>query len=300
MKKDTPMVSVCMITYNQEKYIKQALESVLNQICDFEFEVLVSNDASTDDSNKIINTVILNHINSKKVKYINQKENLGINSNLKFVYEKCNGKYVAVCEGDDYWTDPFKLQKQVNFLENNLEFSICYHPVDVLFKDGEFIEDFGVKGLINKSESNIFDLLILGNYIHTPSVVFRNIFIHLPINFLKSPLGDFFLWVLLAKHGDIKRLEDNMAVYRYGVGVLSSKYKEISDIVFFQTLTLLKDEVVDEALKRIIELRKRDILFAKLPKSITENDIFEGINKSQNLIKFVTFKELTKAIFQKI
>ena len=124
MKRDI-LVSVCMSTYNHEEYIEEALNSVLEQECDFEYEIILSNDQSSDNTHAVITKYIENHPKGNKVRYYNQPKNLGINNNLIFTLEQTKGKYIALLEGDDYWTDSKKLQKQFDFLEKNTEYSIC-------------------------------------------------------------------------------------------------------------------------------------------------------------------------------
>lgn len=119
------MVSVDMITYGHENYIRQAIEGVLMQETDFEFDLIIADDCSPDDTSKIVEDIIKNHIKGYRIKYFRHKENMGMKANGMFAFEQCYGKYIAICEGDDYWTDPFKLQKQVDFLEANPEFSLC-------------------------------------------------------------------------------------------------------------------------------------------------------------------------------
>lgn len=126
-------VSVCMSTYNHEEFIVQALQSVLDQKCNLVFEVILSNDASTDGTNKVIEEFIKHHPAGSKVKYFNQKVNLGMNNNLIFTLEQAKGKYIALLEGDDYWTDMNKLQIQFDFMEDNQDYTICtaaYESID--------------------------------------------------------------------------------------------------------------------------------------------------------------------------
>ncbi len=127
-KKTDMMVSVIMLTYNHEKFIKEALNGVLMQECDFDIELILVNDCSLDKTDEVIkdnlsgNNVPCNFI----IKYTKHKVNKGANPNFLWATQRASGKYIALCEGDDYWTDPLKLQKQVDFLEGNQEYSICW------------------------------------------------------------------------------------------------------------------------------------------------------------------------------
>ena len=125
-------VSVLMITYNHSKYIKQAVESVLEQKTNFDFELIIANDCSPDNTDEIINDIIKNNPNGYKIKYYSHQKNIGMMSNFIFLTEQATGKYCALCEGDDFWTDNYKLEKQVSFLDSNLDYSICFHNVQIL------------------------------------------------------------------------------------------------------------------------------------------------------------------------
>lgn len=119
------IVSVCMSAYNHQDFIEEALDSVLEQECDFEYEIILSNDKSTDQTDAVILNFIKSHPKSYRIKYYNQEKNLGINDNLIFTLEKATAKYIALLEGDDYWVDMHKLQKQYDFMESHSEYSIC-------------------------------------------------------------------------------------------------------------------------------------------------------------------------------
>lgn len=124
-------VSVCMITYNHAKYIAEAIQGVLMQVTDFEIEFIIANDASTDNTHSIITQLAVDTSNIT-IKYFCHPKNLGMMPNFIFALEQCQGKYVALCEGDDYWTDPLKLQKQVDFLEAHIEYNICWTNYHIL------------------------------------------------------------------------------------------------------------------------------------------------------------------------
>lgn len=117
-------VSVCISAYNHEDFIEEALTSVLNQECSFDFEIILSNDRSTDQTHEVIRKIIDNHPRGEKIRYFNQEKNLGINGNLIFTLEQATGKYIALLEGDDYWLDKNKLQKQFDFLGANPDYTL--------------------------------------------------------------------------------------------------------------------------------------------------------------------------------
>jgi glycosyltransferase involved in cell wall biosynthesis len=130
--KQNIIVSVCMLTYKHEKYIEKAIRGVLEQKIDFCIELIIANDCSPDNTNNIINEIInSNNNNNIIIKYFLHPINIGMIENSKFVLEQTNGKYIAICEGDDYWIDQNKLIKQVEFLEKNEEFGLVYTDLNI-------------------------------------------------------------------------------------------------------------------------------------------------------------------------
>lgn len=113
-----PLVSVCMITYNHEKYIKDAIEGILMQKTSFPIELIIGEDCSTENTRKIVEDYAEKYPNLIFAQY--SEKNLDMMNNFFNVLQAVRSKYIALCEGDDYWTDPLKLQKQVDFLANNL------------------------------------------------------------------------------------------------------------------------------------------------------------------------------------
>src|SRR5450759_4645946 len=139
-----PLVSVACLAYNHERYIRDAIEGFLKQRTTFPIEIIIHDDASTDCTSKIIGEYEAKYPNLiKTISQIENQYSIGNNPGI-IMLEKANGKYIALCEGDDYWTDPCKLQKQVDFLEANEDFVLCFHKVKIL-KDGEFLDDFITK-----------------------------------------------------------------------------------------------------------------------------------------------------------
>jgi glycosyltransferase involved in cell wall biosynthesis len=206
------IVSICNITYNHESYIAEAIDSFLMQETDFPFEVLISEDCSTDNTASIIREYEKKYPNI--IKPIYHKENQyskGIKMNPTFNFPRAKGKYIALCEGDDYWTDPLKLQKQVDFLEVNSEYIITYHEVRKINESNEFI--------IYSSSVNYDvdqdDLKTGEKYIQTCTVVFRNVPLQYTGGLKKAFAGDIVLWHLLSFLGKSKYIENiDYAVYR--------------------------------------------------------------------------------------
>jgi glycosyltransferase involved in cell wall biosynthesis len=218
------MVSVFMITYNHEKFIAQALEGILMQKVNFPYEIVIGEDCSTDSTRNIILGYDKNY--PGKFKLLLHNKNIGALANQMRVLHACTGKYIALCEGDDFWTDPLKLQKQIDFLETNLDFSICYHRVNYLNIDNEIM----VESLNTSEDPQIYSILDLAkhNIMHTCSIVFRdnNIIYSCLLKHKKVSAGDYILHMMNARFGKIKYLPDIMAVYRTGSGIWSQLDKK--------------------------------------------------------------------------
>ena len=132
-----PLVSVWITAYNHEKYIAEALDGVLNQQTNFDYEIVLGEDGSTDRTREIVLAYQKKY--PGKFKLFLPEKNMGMLEITKPTFEMCTGKYIAFLDGDDYWTDPLKLQKQVDLLEANPDISFCYHNAKGYYQDtGEF------------------------------------------------------------------------------------------------------------------------------------------------------------------
>ncbi|MGG5487535.1 glycosyltransferase family 2 protein [Gaetbulibacter sp. PBL-D1] len=233
-----PKVTVCCITYNHEKYIAECLDGFLLQQTNFDVEFLIHDDASTDGTQNVILSKVGN---DSRFQLILRKENIKSTGVPVFpiLYKKAKGDYIALCEGDDYWTDPLKLQKQVDFLEANSDYVICFHNTQ-LYNDNKrtFLEDEITRKV--PDTTTILDMAY-GNYIHTPSVVFRNSFV-LPDWFNQCVLGDWTLYMIIIEGGKVKKLNDLMCVYRVHESSLwSSKAKEYRYEKTLENVRVIKD-----------------------------------------------------------
>ena len=216
-----PLVSVTMVTYGQEKYIQKAIEGVFLQKTNFPIELIIANDCSPDNTDEIVKEIIKKSPSNIQVKYTKHEINKGMIPNFIWVYQQAQGKYIAICEGDDYWTDENKLQKQVDFLEQNPDYSISCHNVFLL--NGDTLSSESPYDKENTQDTYTLDDLACRNIVPTLSVVYRHFNINFPDWFFSSPLGDYPLMLWIAQRGKIKYFENKMAVYRQNVGVWSGK-----------------------------------------------------------------------------
>ena len=243
-----PVVSIVIITYSHEKYIEEAINGVLIQNCNFDIELIIANDCSRDSTDKIIKNIIkTNEKAAQIIKYFNHEKNIGMMPNFIYAMEQCKGKYIALCEGDDYWTNPLKLQKQVDFLEANKDFVMCFHQVNSLFKNNKISINTDTFSENNEATFTI-ENLAQRNFISTPSVVFRNNIVKFPDWYLISPVGDYVLWMLLSDYGKIKYLPNNMAVYRVGVGTWSRQNTITINEKWIKVLKLLEAHFTNNAI----------------------------------------------------
>ena len=267
------MVSINMITYNHEPFIAQAIEGVVMQKTNFRIELVIGEDCSTDSTRKICEDYAIKY--PEIIRLLPSEQNLGMSQNGIRTLRECKGKYIALLDGDDYWTDPLKLQKQVDFLEGNSDYVLCFHRVNILKTNDEIIEDFITK--VPENYEAIDTLARLGNYIHTPSVVFRNIIKSFPPEFEQSPIGDYFLYMMLAKHGKLKYLEEKMAVYRDKVGIWSDKSQYFKNLNTAYTHALLVSyNNSDNSVSSL--LLDRIIGFLKAYENQIDKEILEQLN----------------------
>lgn len=217
------MVSVFILTYNQEKFVAQTIESILSQKLNFPFQLVIGEDCSSDNTRAVCEEFVRCH--GDKIKLLPSPEkNIGLIANYMRTIKECDGKYIAICDGDDYWTDPFKLQKQVDFLENNLEYSIVHTGLKFLSPNGEF----NVFSDSNQLDCKDFNDLIYANFIFSVTALFRNIQFKEPLPqwIDQYPYGDWptYLWTL-KEGGKIHYIQDVTAVYRKNIGI-SYKLKD--------------------------------------------------------------------------
>ena len=204
-------LSVCILSYNHEKFIAQAVAGALNQVVDFDYEIVIGDDHSTDRSPEIL--LELQRAHPDRIRLLLRPTNIGMNYNFADVLRACQGEYIAFLDGDDYWTEPHKLQKQVAFLDAHPECVICFHNVITIGDDGRELSRIMVPA--NQKEISTLADLLKSNFIPSCSVVFRNGLVpSIPEWFYQLSQGDYPLHVLNAEHGDIGYLNEVMAAYR--------------------------------------------------------------------------------------
>lgn len=215
-----PVVSVCMITYNHEKFIAQAIESVLMQKTNFDFELVIGEDFSIDRTREIC--ISYKRKYPEKINLILNEKNLGMIPNFINTIHQCKGEYIALLEGDDFWTDPYKLQKQVDFLESNTEFSACAHQSETIYDFKIEQKKQFYKNNINKTVLYTKDLLIKIPF-HISSIVFNQERIDISTISDYKLFRDHPLFIILSTLGPIKVFPYVMSVYRKNKGGVSER-----------------------------------------------------------------------------
>lgn len=203
-------VNICVVTYNHRKYIRQTLDSILMQKTNFPFEIVIGEDCSTDDTRGIVLEYKKKY--PGKIKLLLQKQNVGATRNFIETLKLCSGQYIAICDGDDYWVDPNKLQKQVDFLETHNDYAICFHNSQIIDEQNR------IRGLyceFNKDRTFTIKDILKRNFIPTASVVFRN---YLNNDFLDKLLqlkaADWAFHIYNAEKGKIYYMNEIMARWR--------------------------------------------------------------------------------------
>ena len=219
----SPLVSVLIITYNHEKYIAETLDSVLMQEVDFDYEIVIGEDASSDGTRDIL--LKYENENSQRIRLIfhdrvdaeqDRARGLGGKRNFVETLNACRGTFVAILDGDDSWTSPKKLQKQVDFLNAHQDYAMCCHRAAMIDERGDVVTLHPVDG--TKEALGIEDLLE-NNFVNASSVMFRRgLFREFPAWHSDMPIGDWTLHVLNAQHGAIGYTSEVMANYRIHTG----------------------------------------------------------------------------------
>ena len=216
-------VSVLMITYNHEKFIAQAIDSILMQKVDFDYEIVIGEDCSSDNTRQII--IDCQKKYPDKIRLLLPEKNLGMHINFINTYKTCQGKYIAVLEGDDYWISSEKLQKQADFLDNNPDFAICFNNSLIFWEDNHREPTIFLR---NQSKISTLENLLTQNFISTPTVMYRGGLIkNFPDWYYDQGMGDWTFHILNAQYGKIGYIDEVMSAYRvHETGVWSSKSRE--------------------------------------------------------------------------
>ena len=223
-----PLVTICSTTYNLEEYIGEAIHSWLSQQTNFAYDIVISDDGSTDNTIQIIESFIQEHPN--KITLI-KSEHIGKMPNFIRSLQATNGKYVALCDGDDYWIDPLKIQKQVDFMEANPDFSACYtnsyvineHTQEKKVAKTQIWDEATTSELLDHNDFNPDGIAMSPG--HTSTFMYRNGLVDdYPDWMYQDIMTDFPLYMIMSKYGKSKFINDFTSVYRHHSQGVSTKF----------------------------------------------------------------------------
>lgn len=217
----TVKVSAMILTYNHERFIGQAIEGFLIQKTNFPCELVIAEDCSTDGTRDVIRRYWEKH--PDRIRVLLNRRNIGASPTVARAYQACRGQYVAMVEGDDYWTAPDKLQRQADLLDRHPEYAMCFHSVQMVWDDGSR-EPVLYRPPQVKDRYTLRDLM-KSNFIGSCAAMYRRgVFGPHPLWYHIMPVGDWCQHILHAQHGDIGYIDEPMAVYRqHSGGVYSAR-----------------------------------------------------------------------------
>ena len=244
-------VSVVVVTYNHEQYIEQCLDGILMQQVDFNYEIILGEDESSDRTRAICQRYASEYPDKIRLFLRSREDVIYIKGNptgrFNFIesLKACSGKYIAICEGDDYWTDPLKLQKQVEFLEANTDYAICFHEAKIQWEQRKNYTEI----LVNSDfpwnsmspEREVYDItdVIKGSFMATNTVVFRKALLpELPNWYQEIQSGDMAIYSLITGGHKIKFFNEVMATYRRHDGGVSRTHR--TNTILINRILLLK------------------------------------------------------------
>ena len=307
-----PIVSICSTAYNLEFYIAEAIDSFLMQNTNFPFEILIRDDCSTDKTIEIIKEYTTRYPNI--IKPIYEKENTysqGIKPMLQ-VIKIAKGKFIATCDADDYWTDPLKLQKQVDFLQKNPSYLGCFHDCIMIYEGKENNKKQHLR-IGNRKIVEDVDLISIidENNIDSTSIMFKNSIEKIPKYWTENTKDDYALMITIATQGQIKYLPEVMSTYRiHDSSFWSSQnqmYKENENIKFY---TLLEEHFANNShVLNAIVRKKKYVYYTISRKLLHEKQRLKSLyyillsvdllhSKHSNIIYYTYFKEFLRSIIK--
>ena len=296
-------VSVRLMTYNHADYIEKALLGIFSQQTDFKTEIVVGDDFSSDNtlakikefsSNENFTIKLLNR--EKGDEYWVSRKEKGRLYNFQNILENCRGEYIALLDGDDYWTDSLKLKKQVDFMDHNKGYQACFTNAQLVDEKDNLI------GIYQNYSQKVFDIyrIILGSgsLFPTASLLFRNNIKEIPDFFVKAKAGDRALALILATKGDFYLMDEIMCAYRkHSEGIFTSiinnKHKrreiDLNNINLMQNFNSYTNQVYSKTINKAISKRALISLLRE------EKPLVESL-KNNSISKFLTFSDFMRLI----
>lgn len=243
-------VSVAMITYNHERFVAQAIESVLMQQTDFDVELVIGEDCSTDGTRAVVCDYADRY--PGRIRLLLPDRNQGTQANFLTTLNECSGEYIALCEGDDYWLSKDKLQLQAHALDTHPDWSLCVHEATNLWPDGHSEAYVRSHGVPIKTVYSLPDI-VQRHFLPTASMLFPSHFVrHLPCAMLEAPGPDWLLHAFLARHGKIGFLDQVWSVRRVHAGGLTSMASQAALLKHVMRTAHLMDVYLDREFTHIL------------------------------------------------
>lgn len=261
---DNTLLTVCVVTYNQSKYIKACLDSIVNQKTKYKFQVIISDDASTDGTSDICEAYAKDY---DFVSHVRHERNLGAYENFKYVHRQAKSRYVSHCDGDDYWAED-KVEAQIDFLENNIDCSAVYSNAVVVNEDGSI---FGLFNNADKipSKISIGYLLAKSNFLNNSSMTYR---LDMVDNVFSSSdkVVDYRVHIKLASFGLLGYIRYPLAYYRKGAdgGLCSTVPSAVGQLVHAARIEGIKNSKLN--ISECSEI-KANALYGKLTSVLKRN-----------------------------
>jgi glycosyltransferase involved in cell wall biosynthesis len=252
-------VSVLVTTYNHEKYIAQALDSVLLQETDFEYEIVILEDCSTDATRNIVLGYKKKH--PEKIRLRLTERNKNSNKPFADAFQSAPSRYIAILDGDDYWISPKKLRKQVEFLEAHPECVLCFHNAMRVYEDNRAPLPYNFAG---QKQISVLEDIWQGNFIAGCTPMFRKDALgRFPEWYYDLHYGDWPLYILCAQHGKIGYLDEILGVYRIHTAGLWSKLDAIKKleglIAFYETMNANLDFRFNDIVQPLVSARSEEV-----------------------------------------
>ena len=288
----SPLLSILCISYNHDKFIGEAIKSWLRQKTDFKVEIIIGDDCSTDNTVLEVKKFLKSN---KNIRLIERAKNIGFINNFIETYKKCNGKYIAICEGDDYWIDNNKLQMQVDFLENNKDYVLTHTNVFTLNNENKLSQ---LKADNYCYKNNIYNK----NEISTLTAVFRNFNIDFSEKWSQFMMADWPLWISLSEKGRFKYFGEKTGVYRINPsGIWQNGWKDkvgsdrlLNEVAvlnyFLKKGTKNKKDVQNAIINKLIKVAN----FSNKSKSYKLN--FNKLNFKYAFKSAILFKEIMTSV----
>lgn len=289
-------VSVCCVTYNHEAFLAQAIESVIAQKFEGTIEMIIGEDCSSDGTKAI--AIAYQDKFPDLIKVQTNGANVGVMANLMSVLAACDGDYICILDGDDYWTDNAKVQKQVDFLEKNNDYAICAHNLSTVKIDGKPLYEL----VRQEKEEHTYDLQDLAktNMLPTASCMYRNNFsagdnpTGYPTWLPLVKIGDYCLNMLAARHGKAKYFPAVMGAYRiHNSGTWNGENQAKRLIMFFDTVHYLRKEFTGEV-KHL--LMKQQVMCLQSVASHGADVLKEFLNNSKQQILDLLLEDYPSAL----